>query len=409
MLISAVALCLISTLLLVVLLVKSRNAGRAGADGTADAIENMKNGIDSEFAAVKAASKTQSEMIGARIGELTKSHSDQQRELVKIVADIREDLSLAARRQTEELRVSVKEMQQSNEKKLDEMRATVDEKLTATLTERLDGSFKTVSEQLSNVYKSLGEMQKLSDGIGSLNRMFTGVKLRGTWAEAQLEGFLEKIIPGMFVKNYKPKGCDGMVEFAVKIPDADGGITYLPLDSKFPAEDYIRLTEEAEKGNADGVKAARADLAKRVISEAKAVKKYIVPPETTPFAVMYLATDALYAEVVSLPENVTDRVHDEFSVMIAGPSTITALLSSLAMGFKTVALNRKAADVMKVLAAAKQQYDKFTVELAKVQKKLGEADSVLGDAIKRNDMITKKLKNVETIDDDEAERILEIE
>ena len=146
-----------------------------------------------------------------------------------------------------------------------------------------------------------------------------------------------------------------------------------------------------------------------MISEAKAVRKYIAPPETTPFAVMYLATDALYAEVVSLPDNVTDRVHDEFSVMIAGPSTITALLSSLAMGFKTVALNRKAAEVMDILAAAKTQYDKFAASLDKVEKKINEAGSALTDAKKRNELITKNLRKVETIDVAEADGILAME
>ncbi len=410
LLIIIAVLSLAAVALLFAVLSKLKNArdSQNGVDATS-AVAELKNKTDAGFAAIGAASKAQSDAINQRIGELTKANSDQQRELVKTIADIREDLSNAARRQTEDIRNSVSEMQKSNEKKLDEMRATVDEKLTATLSERLDGSFKTVSEQLSNVYKSLGEMQKLSDGIGSLNRMFTGVKLRGTWAEAQLEAILEKIIPGMFVKNYAPSGGEGIVEFAVKVPDADGGITYLPLDSKFPAEDYIRLTEEAEKGNADGVKEARAALAKRVISEAKAVRKYIAPPETTPFAVMYLATDALYAEVVSLPDNVTDRVHDGFSVMIAGPSTITALLSSLAMGFKTVALNRKAAEVMDILAAAKTQYDKFAVSLDKVEKKINEAGSALTDAKKRNELITKNLRKVETIDETEADGILSLE
>ncbi len=404
-----VILCLVAVILLFAVLSKLKNVKTDGGDGLPNAVNELRTKTEAGFSAISAESRAQSESVSNRLGELARVNSDQQRDLVKIIADMREDMSKLSRAQTEYIRNSVTEMQKSNEKKLDEMRATVDEKLTSTLSERLDGSFKTVSEQLSKVYTSLGEMKTLSDGIGSLNRMFTGVKLRGTWAEAQLEAILERIIPGMFVKNYAPRGGSGIVEFAVKVPDADGGTTYLPLDSKFPSEDYIRLTEEAEKGNPDGVKEARAALAKRVISEAKSVSKYIAPPETTPFAIMYLATDALYAEVVSLPENVIDRVHDEFSVMIAGPSTVTALLSSLAMGFKTVALNKKAAEVMDILSAAKTQYEKFALALEKAEKKINDAGSALGEAKKRNDLITKSLKKVETIDEAKADEILSLE
>lgn len=403
-------LCAAAIVLLLTVLSKLKKEKNGdGSDRLLSAVNELKTKTEASFSASSAASRAQYDAVSGRLSELAKINSDQQRDLVKIIADMREDMSRSSRAQTEYIRNSVTEMQKSNEKKLDEMRATVDEKLTSVLSERLDGSFKTVSEQLSKVYTSLGEMKTLSDGIGSLNRMFTGVKLRGTWAEAQLEAILDRIIPGMFVKNYAPSGGSGIVEFAVKVPDADGGTTYLPLDSKFPSEDYIRLTEEAEKGNPDGVREARAALAKRVISEAKAVNKYIAPPETTPFAIMYLATDALYAEVVSLPENVIDRVHDDFSVMIAGPSTVTALLSSLAMGFKTVALNKKAAEVMDILSAAKTQYEKFALALDKVEKKISDAGSALGEAKKRNELITKSLKKVETIDEAKADEILSLE
>lgn len=402
------ALCLLIAVLLIAVLTKISGLGGSG-DGdrqTADAIKELNEKTVGGFSSIEALSKTQNENMNNRMEGFSKTAAELNGNLVKQIADIREDLSQAARRQTETLHDAVEKLQQSNEKKLEEMRKTVDEKLSATLTERLDSSFKSVSEQLSNVYTSLGEMKTLSDDIGSLNRMFTGVKLRGTWAEAQLEGILEKIIPGMFVKNYSPDGVGGVVEFAVKIPDTDGNIAYLPIDSKFPAEDYIRLSEAAEKGDAEGVKNARAALAKRVLSEARDIKKYITPPSTVPFAVMYLATDALYAEVVSLPENLPDRIHDECSVMLAGPSTITALLSSLAMGFKTVALNKKAAEVMDILAAAKKQYETFADALDKVGKKMGEANKALDDARKRNDIINKKLRSVEEIDRAEAEEIL---
>lgn len=395
-----VACCAVLLAAVLVKLSKSKN------ENNDSSLNELAQKTANGFASAGAASKAQAEMLGQRISELTAFNTEQQTNLIKSVADIRSDLSESARRQTVELKNAVNEMQRTNAEKLEQMRATVDEKLSATLTERIDSSFKTVSEQLGNVYSSLGEMKELSNGISSLNKMFSGIKLRGTWAEAQLDGILERIIPGMYIKNFKPQNGSGIVEFAVTVPDTDGGITYLPLDSKFPTEDYLRLSEAAEAGDAEGVKAARAALGKKVLSEAKEVAKYISPPETTPFAVMYLATDALYAEVVSLPENIPDRLHDEFSVMLAGPSTITALLSSLAMGFKTVALNKKASDVMNVLAAAKKQYDTFALSLEKVGRKMDEAGSALDDAIKRNNIIVKKLKSVEEIDAASADGIL---
>ena len=325
----------------------------------------------------------------------------------RALSEMQEKLSLSGREQTAAVTAAVEKLQASNEKKLDEMRATVDEKLTGTLNERLDASFKTVSEQLVNVYKSLGEMKEISGGITALNRVLAGVKTRGNWAEAQLETILDQIVPGMYEKNYRPTTSRETVEFAVKIPATDNGeITYMPIDSKFPMEDYLRLCDAVDAADAEGIKAARRALEARVLAEAKEIKKYISPPETTPFAVMYLATDSLYAEVISSKENVADRVHNESSVLIAGPSTITALLSSLAMGFRTVALNKKAGEVMDLLAAAKTQYEKFGGALEKAKKKIDEAGRSLDDAQHRNDVIVKKLRGVESLSPGEADGLL---
>lgn len=201
---------------------------------------------------------------------------------------------------------SITKLQQSNEKKLDEMRQTVDEKLNDTLTKRLDSSFKTVSEQLENLYKSLGEMKELSAGVTtnvtSLNRILTNVKARGTWAEVQLESILDQTIPGMYDKNVATKpGSLARVEFAVKIPSGEDSskFAYLPIDSKFPMEDYARLCEAADAADATALDAARKALETRIKDEAKAIKNYINEPATTPFAIMYLATEGLYAEVTS--------------------------------------------------------------------------------------------------------------
>ncbi len=327
---------------------------------------------------------------------------------------INETLAENADKQAEKISASILKMQDSNEKKLDEMRKTVDEKLSETLNQRLNASFKTVSEQLSNVYKSLGEMKELSSGVTdnvkSLNKVLTNVKARGTWAEVQLGNILDETIPGMYDTNVKTNPAyDGRVEFAVRIPGKENDeITYLPIDSKFPMEDYIRLSTAAENGNYEELEKARKALETRVKDEAKLVKKYVAPPSTTPFAILYLATEGLYAEIASGKSGIAETLQAQ-GVMIAGPSTITALLNSLAMGFRTIAINKKANEVWKVLGAAKTQYEKFADLLTKARKKIDEAGKVLDDADKRNNIIQKNLKSVETLETNAANDILGIE
>ena len=302
-------------------------------------------------------------------------------------------------------------MQESNEKKLDEMRRTVDEKLTETLGTRLDASFRTVSRQLESVYKSLGEMKELStgvtDNVTALNRVLTNVKARGTWAEVQLRAVLDQTIPGMYVENYAPDplGRD-RVEFAVRIPSTQGTEAFLPIDSKFPMEDYVRYCQYAESGDAQAAAAARQALETVVLHEARTVAKYIQVPQTTPFAILYLATEGLYAEILSSRSGLAERIQRECGVLLAGPSTITALLNSLALGFRAVAVNEKANEVRLLLAAARQQYDKFGDVLQKARKKIDEAGRSLDEAQDRNRIIAGKLRSVETIGDEQADALL---
>ncbi len=318
-------------------------------------------------------------------------------------------------RQSRILAEAIFKMQESNEKKLDQMRETVDEKLTATLTTRLNSSFKTVSEQLENVYKSLGEMKELStgvtDNVSSLNRVLTNVKARGTWAEVQLGNILDQTIPNMYVQNYSSGSASReRVEFAIKIPSSDGGEdTYLPVDSKFPMEDYVRFCDAAESGNAELLAAARKALEASVMTAARAITKYINVPATTPFAIMYLATEGLYAEISSSRSGISEKIQTELNVMIAGPTTITALLTSLSMGFRAVAINEKANEVRKLLAAARAQYAKFGDVLEKAKKKIDEAGRTLDEAQDRNRIINNKLKSVEEIDGAQAQEILGID
>lgn len=337
----------------------------------------------------------------------TRNHLDMMQNLTASLSQMQESNLQSAERQGRRLNEAIHDMQESNEKKLEEMRRTVDEKLAETLNARLNASFKTVSEQLSNVYQSLGEMKELSggvtDSVRGLNRVLTNVKVRGVWAEAQLEEILNETIPGMYDKNVatNPKSAE-RVEFAVRIPSGgdDGGFVYLPVDSKFPMEDYARLTAASESGDIISVEEARKALISRIKDEAKAVSKYINLPDTTPFAVLYLATEGLYAEAYSaagLPE----KLRADYHIMLAGPSTITAMLNSLAMGFRSIAINKKADEVWKVLGTAKGQYEKFGELLGKAIDQIDRASKTLHAANDRNRIIQNKLRGVEALQDSE--------
>ena len=344
--------------------------------------------------------RAQIERLEAAVQTLREDNYRQQVKLLELVQNQSDS-------QTRRLGAFMAEMQKSNEQKLDQMRQTVDEKLTGTLNTRLNASFQTVSQQLESVYKSLGEMQKLSSGVtesvNGLNRVLTNVKSRGTWAEVQLGNILDQTVPGMYDTNVATNpNYNGRVEFAVRIPAADGsGHAWLPIDSKFPMEDYARLTAAAQAGDRQGMESAQKALEQRVRDEAKLVRQYISAPETTPFAVLYLATEGLYAQILGSRSGLAEKLQQQ-GILLAGPTTVTALLNALAMGFRTLAINRKATEVWQVLGAAKMQYEKFGDLLQKARKKVDEAGKVLDEADHRNDIIQKHLRRVETLDDPTA-------
>ena len=348
--------------------------------------------------------RAQIERLEAAVQTLREDNYRQQVKLLELVQNQSDS-------QTRRLGAFMAEMQKSNEQKLDQMRQTVDEKLTGTLNTRLNASFQTVSQQLESVYKSLGEMQKLSSGVtesvNGLNRVLTNVKSRGTWAEVQLGNILDQTVPGMYDTNVatNPK-YNGRVEFAVRIPAADGsGHAWLPIDSKFPMEDYARLSAAAQAGDRQGMESAQKALEQRVRDEAKLVRQYISAPETTPFAVLYLATEGLYAQILGSRSGLAEKLQQQ-GILLAGPTTVTALLNALAMGFRTLAINRKATEVWQVLGAAKMQYEKFGDLLQKARKKVDEAGKVLDEADHRNHIIQKHLRRVETLDDPTAAEVV---
>lgn len=407
----------IASVLACVFAAKSAFGGNKSDSSSSNAkIDLLSSTLSSEMAINRNETARAMGEVRDRISEMSEKNADAQLNLTARInnslSEIRDSNALQNEKLTKTLEVSVDKMTEKNEKKLEEMRATVDEKLSSTLTQRLDSSFKTVSEQLEKLYSSLGEMKELSGGITenvtTLNRVLTNVKARGTWAEYQLEAILDQTVPGMYVKNYRPPESRDFVEFAVTIPPSEksGKTVYLPIDSKFPMEDYARLCEAADKGDAVGVEEARRALEKRIIAEAKDASKYISVPETTPFAILYLATEGLYAEAASSKACLIEKLQNDYSVMIAGPSTVTALLSSVAMGFKSIAINEKANEIRLTLAAVKKQYDIFDVTLKKVKKKITEADEQIDEAAKRNEIIQKKLRGIEVSNESDSEKLL---
>jgi len=305
----------------------------------------------------------------------------------------------------------VKELQEGNEKKLDEMRKTVDEKLHDTLEKRLGESFKLVSDRLEAVHKGLGEMQHLATGVGDLKRVLTNVKVRGTWAEVQLGAILEQILtPQQFEKNVRVKADSSEnVEYAVRLPgpkDEPEACVWLPIDSKFPQEDYLRLQEAAERADPGSIQAATDALARTVRSAAKDIHdKYISPPSTTDFAIMFLATEGLYAEVLRQPAFVEDLQH-RYRVVVAGPTTLAAILSSLRMGFQTLAIEQRAVEVWRVLGAIKTEFGKFGDVLDKVKRHINLASQTIEKTGVRSRAIERKLRSVEQLTEPEALEIL---
>ncbi len=425
-----IALLAVAVILLVVLLAKQgKDKNSAAIDSLSEKTTELSRSLGAEFERSRRENQaSQRDMrletaqnlneMNSRLEKLRIDNVQQSADMTKAMSEALNTIRLnnieQNEKQSKALSEAVDRMRESNEKKLEQMRLTVDEKLNETLTQRLDTSFKTVSDRLENVYKSLGEMKELSNGVTanvtSLNRVLTNVKARGTWAEVQLGAILDQTIPGMYETNFAPNTASkDRVEFAVRIPSNDGDVTYLPIDSKFPMEDYVRLCDAADSADAEALAAARKALEARVLSEAKTVSKYINVPVTTPYAILYLATEGLYAEIASSRSGIAEKIRSEYNVMLAGPMTVTALLNSLSLGFRAVAINEKANEVRVLLAAAKVQYDKFGVVLSKARQKIDEAGKSLDEAGKRNDIIRKKLNKVEEIDGMNADEILGLE
>ncbi|MDD4802854.1 MAG: DNA recombination protein RmuC [Syntrophomonas sp.] len=304
-------------------------------------------------------------------------------------------------RQTIEDKIKV--LQEDNNIKLEQMRVTVDEKLHATLETRLGESFKLVSERLEQVHKGLGEMQTLASGVGDLKKVLTNVKTRGIWGEIQLGNILEQVLsPDQYAVNICTRpGSNERVEYAIKLPGSKSGYgeVWLPIDAKFPQEDFLRLIDFSEKGMPEQMEEAGRQLEKRIKLEAQHIKeKYLDPPHTTDFGIMFLPTESLYAEVVKRP-GLMSSLQNEFRVIITGPNTMIALLNSLAVGFRTIVIEKRSSEVWELLGVVKTEFGKFGDILDKTKKKLDEASSTIDSASRRSRSIERRLRDVQELPD----------
>ena len=405
----------VTAVLVVILLIRankaSDRAGREVRDELRMSREEARSAGRELREEVSGGLKSTNEVLAKTLEGMGKLQQAQLEGMTKQLRELTESNQGALDRIRLTFDARVKELQEGNEKKLDEMRKTVDEKLHDTLEKRLGESFKLVSDRLEAVHKGLGEMQHLATGVGDLKRVLTNVKVRGTWAEVQLGAILEQILtPDQFARNVRVKpDSPESVEFAVRLPgpkDDPGACVWLPIDSKFPQEDYLRLQEAAEKADPGAIQAATDSLARTVRTAAKDIyDKYISPPNTTDFAIMFLATEGLYAEVLRQPAFIEDLQH-RYRVVVAGPTTLAAILSSLRLGFQTLAIEQRAVEVWRVLGAIKTEFGKFGDVLDKVKRHIDLAGQTIEKTGARSRAIERKLRSVEKLTEPEALEIL---
>ena len=373
-----------------------RDEFRANREESARASRELREEISAE-------QKTSTETLARTISEIGKSQTENLELVGKRIKELTESNETRIDKVRSTIDTQLKSLQESNEKKLDQMRQTVDEKLQNTLEKRLGESFKIVSERLEAVQRGLGEMQNLATGVGDLKRVLTNVKARGTWGEVQLGAILEQILtPDQYDKNVQTReGSRETVDYAIRLPGADkdmNSVVWLPIDSKFPQEDYQRLIDAAEVSDADAVEKAVGALTRAIQISAKDIAdKYLDPPGTTDFAFMFLPTEGLYAEVLRQP-GLVEKLQQTFRVAVVGPTTLAATLSSLRMGFRTLAIEKRSSEVWNVLAAVKAEFSKFGDVFVKVKNQLDSASKTIDQEVGvRTRAMERKLREVEQL------------
>lgn len=356
--------------------------------------------------------KASREELAANLNAFSETNKENNKSLNELVRQKFSDFSKQQIDIKDTIDKNLKTIREDNSQQLSEMRKTVDEKLQSTLEKRLGESFKQVSERLEMVHKGLGEMQNIAQGVGDLKKVLSNVKTRGVLGEYQLENILEQILtPDQYSKNVATKkGSQAHVEFAIKLPGQDhGDEVWLPVDSKFPIENYDRLLNAYEGGEKDTIEQAQRVLVKTIEAFAKDIsEKYIDPPHTTDFGIMFLPVESLYAEVLRHP-GLFEILQRKYRITVTGPTTLSALMNSLQMGFRTLAVQKRSSEVWKTLEAVKTEFNKFSGQLEKVDDQLSKASKSLYDLRNtRTNVMTRKLKEIATLDKKEASDILEI-
>ena len=353
----------------------------------------------------ETAARAQRKEGAAQVARLAEQLQAQVAELARSV-----QLNLGQVRETLEARLQT--LQQGNEARLEQMRATVEEKLQSTLEARLGESFRLVSERLEQVHRGLGEMQTLATGVGDLKRVLTNVKSRGTFGEVQLAGLLEQVLTAeQYATNVATRpGSNERVEFAIRLPGRDDGVpVWLPIDAKFPTEDYERLLAAHDAADSAAIEAAGRALESRIRDEAKTLRqKYVEPPHTTDFGILFLPTEGLFAEALRRP-GLAEALNRELRVVVAGPTTLAAMLNSLQMGFRTLALEKRSAEVWQVLGAVKTEFGRFGEVLARLKSQLASASNTIEQAETRTRQMGRKLKEVEALPAEQAASLLPAE
>ena len=381
-----------------------RNEFRSNRDESAKTAKDLREEVAS-------AQKSSTETLINTISEISKLQKNYLDSVEKRIKELTTSNESHVDKIRETLEKQMKSLQDNNEKKLEQMRHTVDEKLQTTLERRLGESFKIVSKQLEAVQVGLGKMQNLASSVGDLKRVLTNVKARGTWGEVQLGAILEQILtPVQYGKNVQIReGSQERVDYAIRLPGADNdqnSDVWLPIDSKFPQEDYLRLVSAADAADTERVKQAQESLARAIKVSAKDIAgKSLDPPRTTDFAIMFLPTEGLYAEVLRQPDLI-ENLQQNYRVVVAGPTTLSAILNSLRMGFQTLAIGKQSSEVWKVLAAVKTEFSKFSNVLAKVKKQLETASNTIDQTSTRTRVMQRKLREVERLPEDASEKLL---
>jgi DNA recombination protein RmuC len=347
-----------------------------------------------------SAMKEYNDSVSNFLSNLSSNQNQQLESTQKRLGDILKDNETKLNRITDIINENLKSLQERNEKKLEQMRQTVDEKLSTTLESRLGESVKIITQGLDTVSKGIGEMQALTTGMGDLKRVLTNVKTRGGWGEIQLSTLLEQILSKSQYREQVQikKNSNERVDFAVILPGKNDHELLLPIDAKFPLEDYSRLCSASESNNVKEVEIQQKNLETRIKDEAKSIyEKYISPPDTTDFAVLYLPVEGLYAEVLRHPA-LNETLQQKYRIIVCGPNTLSALLNSLQMGFKTLAIEKRSSEIYNTLSVFKMEFGKFVELLSKTQKKIDEASDTLDSATKKTKTIQRKLKEVADID-----------